>query len=593
MIVLMQPAFKYADLLRVDKCLPLLGETVEDLNAAYVRSADAQDCIEHNTANVTFLEDQMATLQRKLLAKQTEKAVLDREIDQLEKTVELGIVLTPGLCIRQLEKSLLTHVLSFLNPAGGVNRVCKYWSQLAADVRQQVSNSPQKAAAPARVLHRTKSEVKTALAQIKSGIMLRELTRQQAAKMMAAVSAGDAAQLTGHSNHNSPSKAGSVAHGTVTPALSANSIAGHSHTTAVSSVGESTAAVTGGAAARKSPGASPAAASPKLHKAGEDVEVSDTSESDDSERDEKKAGAAGAAEFNHTTLHRTNSSKSNSGNVRVSFDNILPANTHAHNQSFTTKVSAVQATPTDKKKKGSGMAGGTANAISQKHLPQPPQEEAAREVTNFVNNLQWGRERPSNAGGAAQQGSPQGRSKREDRKTGGHHAAGVADTTEPTLPAVAESKKKSRVKLTSKSAQLPPPTGGSTAQSKKMGPSGLPDNENSRNLLLHVKKVRSEQQMNAMIEYLQAGFIKIETLTTEKRRIKKLIKAWNASFEKNNSRLPTSSERKGHLRELYEEYHQVRVRICLDYVFLAYFAALTISPDPVSCVPDFPLVRSW
>lgn len=90
------------------------------------------------------------------------------------------------------------------------------------------------------------------------------------------------------------------------------------------------------------------------------------------------------------------------------------------------------------------------------------------------------------------------------------------------------------------------------ATSKKLLAAG-----EDRHLLLHVKKIRSEQQLNAMLEYLQAGFLKLENLSNEKRRIKKLIRAWNSSFEKNNSRLPTSSERKGHLRELYEEYHQV------------------------------------
>ena len=60
-----------------------------------------------------------------------------------------------------------------------------------------------------------------------------------------------------------------------------------------------------------------------------------------------------------------------------------------------------------------------------------------------------------------------------------------------------------------------------------------------------------------MLDYFQGELLRIEKLTNEKRRIKKYIKAWNASFEKKNQRLPTNTERKGHLRELYEEYHQV------------------------------------
>lgn len=39
--------------------------------------------------------------------------------------------------------------------------------------------------------------------------------------------------------------------------------------------------------------------------------------------------------------------------------------------------------------------------------------------------------------------------------------------------------------------------------------------------------------------------------------MKKLIRAWNASYEKANGAPPTSNERKGLLRDLYEEYQQV------------------------------------
>ena len=77
-------------------------------------------------------------------------------------------------------------------------------------------------------------------------------------------------------------------------------------------------------------------------------------------------------------------------------------------------------------------------------------------------------------------------------------------------------------------------------------------------LLQDVKDIRSEQQLIALLEYIAAGYTKIDNLQIEKRRVKKLIKAWNATFLKNHGRVPSSEDRKGHLRELHEEYQQVR-----------------------------------
>lgn len=77
-------------------------------------------------------------------------------------------------------------------------------------------------------------------------------------------------------------------------------------------------------------------------------------------------------------------------------------------------------------------------------------------------------------------------------------------------------------------------------------------------LLENVQKIRSEQQLTSIMEYLQVGFAKIDKLSLEKRKIKKLIKAWNATYQKQFGHIPSSSERRGHLRELYEDYHKVR-----------------------------------
>ena len=190
----------------MEKCLPLLTETVEDLNAAYVRSADAQDCIEHNSANVSFLEDQLQSLQRKLASRMREKTTLDAEIETLERTIEFGIQITPGLCIRMLDKTQLSHVLSYLNPLGGINKVCTLWKEIAEIQRHNNVTTPllSNSGVNNHILKRCKSEIRSELAQIRVNVMLRELTHKQktaAAEVLRDVSGHN---QSGGSNPNSP-----------------------------------------------------------------------------------------------------------------------------------------------------------------------------------------------------------------------------------------------------------------------------------------------------------------------------------------------------------------------------------------------------
>ena len=234
--------------MRVDKCIPLLAETVDDLHAAYVRQADAQDCIEHNTANVSFLEDQLLSLQRKRASRQREKDKLDTEIATMEQKIDLAVIAGPGLCIRSLEKSVLTHVLSYLNPTGGINMVCKYWAQLAAELRQTSTASALTQTGSGKVLKRSKSEIKTALAQIKSGVVLREIARQQVTQRRLGDSAeGLPSQPGSPSREVSGGRGASTGNGTTTPAMSAASLGSNvaqaGPTSGQSTVGDSNAAV--------------------------------------------------------------------------------------------------------------------------------------------------------------------------------------------------------------------------------------------------------------------------------------------------------------------------------------------------------------
>lgn len=76
-------------------------------------------------------------------------------------------------------------------------------------------------------------------------------------------------------------------------------------------------------------------------------------------------------------------------------------------------------------------------------------------------------------------------------------------------------------------------------------------------LIKEAKKVRSEQQLSVLIDYIQAGYARLESLEYEKRRLKKIIRSWNASFERLHGRPPTTKERKMNMKEQYVEYEQV------------------------------------
>jgi len=100
-------------------------------------------------------------------------------------------------------------------------------------------------------------------------------------------------------------------------------------------------------------------------------------------------------------------------------------------------------------------------------------------------------------------------------------------------------------------------TNGVANDSNNVPNKNLEKSGTKKDLLQHLLKIRTQQQLDSVIEYLNAGFNKIDQLNAEKRRIKKLIHAWNVTYQKQHQRLPTSSERKGQLRELHEEYQQV------------------------------------
>ncbi len=97
---LVQPSFTLIDELRTEKAMPLVRDVVEELDVAYTRHADAQDCIEHSAADVYFLEEQIHALQSKLEARCDELDRLDDVMNRAAAVMNLGYEVTPGLCVR-------------------------------------------------------------------------------------------------------------------------------------------------------------------------------------------------------------------------------------------------------------------------------------------------------------------------------------------------------------------------------------------------------------------------------------------------------------------------------------------------------------
>jgi hypothetical protein len=81
--------------------------------------------------------------------------------------------------------------------------------------------------------------------------------------------------------------------------------------------------------------------------------------------------------------------------------------------------------------------------------------------------------------------------------------------------------------------------------------------EMERSMIKEVMKMRSDQQLANLIEYVQAGCSKIEDLESEKRRLKKIFRAWNLRYEKIHGKEATIKDKKSALTEQYQEYETV------------------------------------
>ncbi len=77
-----------------------MRQLTEELDIQYSRLADAQDCIQNNTANVKFLEDQIDALQRKLQTRKSDYQKVQTSIMDCYAVMHISKESKLGLCIR-------------------------------------------------------------------------------------------------------------------------------------------------------------------------------------------------------------------------------------------------------------------------------------------------------------------------------------------------------------------------------------------------------------------------------------------------------------------------------------------------------------
>lgn len=91
----------------------------EKLDALYIKRADAQSVLEHNSANVSFLEDHVEILQQKLRVKRDDLLLQENEIKNTEEIVLLSDDTKLGLCIRYVKFTISLGEIAIISTSLG------------------------------------------------------------------------------------------------------------------------------------------------------------------------------------------------------------------------------------------------------------------------------------------------------------------------------------------------------------------------------------------------------------------------------------------------------------------------------------------
>lgn len=427
-----QPSFTIPDEIRSTECFKELKDVTEHLDILYNKQADAQDYLEHNLANVSFLQEHVRTIQQKLANKTDDLLILESEINKIEKVININESANLGLCIRSLNRETLSLVLSFVPFDQCYLLVCKYWRDIFIENEKLKRIQRSNHIIPAKALNKlSKLEIKR---------MLFDIQLQQKK------GSSDSSSINGHHFVHSVS---SLLHDPFDSRQSLELSKSQS---------------IGGDSAKKQ----------------HDLLLDSSSLSDYSTSlDEEAISSISKQNISPHVDPASSIHQQLKPHLQVSADHLLP------------EISNHQIVLVKSKQEEES------ERLSRRSFKSFTQHKITANIAH--------------AKSADQNEDPDGL----DRKDLDH---------------VGKEQKKAPMK-------------------------------NKKELLQHVQKIRSEQQLDSIIEYLNVGFNKIDQLNLEKRRIKKLIRAWNASYLRQHDRLPTSSERRGHLRELHEEYQQITLAL--------------------------------
>lgn len=136
-IEVIEPSFRGMEYERTIKSKEILKDIVEDNIACRISLADATDLKENIIGNTKILSSQLQTSKDLLAKKIAELERLEILEKELVSLVNDNLEKIPGLCIRSLNKHLLSIILGYLDTSitSPLMKVNKFWAKIVNDIR--------------------------------------------------------------------------------------------------------------------------------------------------------------------------------------------------------------------------------------------------------------------------------------------------------------------------------------------------------------------------------------------------------------------------------------------------------------------------
>lgn len=158
-IEVIEPSFKGMEVERKLKSKEILKDVIDDNTACAINLADASDRGEVLACSDKILTKQIQIAEETLARKTAELQRLRHLEKDLVSVINDNLEKIPGLCIRCLNRHLLSIVIGFLDVsiASPVLQVNKFWSKIGSDIRMNgpISGTDYKYLATAKMRPRT------------------------------------------------------------------------------------------------------------------------------------------------------------------------------------------------------------------------------------------------------------------------------------------------------------------------------------------------------------------------------------------------------------------------------------------------------